>query len=96
MQINLPSMMAYLEDLSNLTFSDEEKKRLTDELQDILKIIDRITCLDTGGVSEYSHPLDSCNFLRNDEVRPSFDRNLILKNAPVKSDEFFIAPKTVE
>ena len=48
------------------------------------------------GVVERSHPFDNVNDFRDDEVRPSFDRALILQNAPFRNDEMIIAPKTVE
>jgi len=95
MQID-DKLIAYLEDLSCLTLSDDEKTRLTGDLQKILDYMARLGELDTNGVNERSHPFDDVNAFRNDEARASFDRPLILRNAPVKNDEFIIAPKTVE
>jgi aspartyl-tRNA(Asn)/glutamyl-tRNA(Gln) amidotransferase subunit C len=56
----------------------------------------RLGELNTDGVVERSHPFDNVNVFRDDEARPSFDRELILQNAPVRNDEMFIAPKTVD
>jgi len=95
MQID-DKLLAYLEDLSCLTLSANEKTKLTHDLQEILDYMARLGELDTNGVVERSHPFDNVNDFRNDEVRPSFDRALILKNAPVRNDEMIIAPKTVE
>jgi aspartyl/glutamyl-tRNA(Asn/Gln) amidotransferase C subunit len=95
MQID-DELISYLEDLSCLTLSDGEKTRLKGDLQEILDYMARLGELNTEGVSERSHPFDNVNVFRDDEVRPSFDRELILKNAAVKNDEMFIAPKTVE
>ena len=95
MQID-SSLIAYLEDLSCLTISDEEKLRLSAELEDILKSMSRLSELNTDGVSGRSHPFDDVNDFRADEVQDSFDRELILQNAPKRSDEFIIAPRTVE
>jgi len=95
MQID-DKLISYLEDLSCLTLSDGEKNRLTGDLQKILDYMARLGELDTVGVSERSHPFDNINAFRDDEVHPSFARELILKNAPVKSDEMIMAPKTVE
>jgi len=89
-------LISYLEELSCLMLSDSEKSRISGELQKILDYMARLEELDTSGVSERSHPFDNVNSFRNDEVRPSFARELILKNAPAKSDEMIIAPKTVE
>jgi aspartyl-tRNA(Asn)/glutamyl-tRNA(Gln) amidotransferase subunit C len=95
MQID-DKLITYLEDLSYLTLSDGEKSRLKDDLQKILAYMARLNELDTGGVPERSHPFDNVNVFRDDEVRPSFDRDLILQNAAAKNSEMFIAPKTVE
>ena len=95
MQID-DKLLEYLEDLSCLTFSADEKTKLAKDLQEILDYMARLSELDTNGVIERSHPFDNVNYFRDDMVRPSFDRELILKNAPVKNDETIIAPKTVE
>jgi aspartyl/glutamyl-tRNA(Asn/Gln) amidotransferase C subunit len=95
MQID-DKLLAYLEDLSCLTLSDSEKTKLTHDLQEILDYMARLGELNTDGVVERSHPFDNVNVFRDDEARPSFDRELILQNAPVRNDEMIIAPKTVE
>ena len=93
-------LISYLEDLSCLTFSDEEKSGLIENLQKTLNGLARLSELDTNGVPESASPWDTSNentnIFRDDDALPSFDRELILKNAPVKNEEFFIAPKTVE
>ena len=89
-------LISYLEDLSCLTLSESEKCRLKGDLQKILDYMARLGELDTTGVTERSHPFDNVNAFRDDEARPSFDRELILKNAPVKNNEMILAPKTVE
>jgi len=95
MQID-DKLLAYLEDLSCLTLSADEKTKLTHDLQEILDYMARLGEIDTNGVVERSHPFDNVNVFRGDEARPSFDRELILQNALVRNDETIIAPKTVE
>jgi aspartyl/glutamyl-tRNA(Asn/Gln) amidotransferase C subunit len=95
MQID-DKLLAYLEDLSCLTLSENEKIKLTHDLQEILDYMARLGELNTDGVVERSHPFDNVNVFRDDMVRPSFDRALILQNAPVRNDEMLIAPKTIE
>ena len=95
MQID-SKLIAYLEDLSCLALSDAEKNRLSGDLREILDYMARLGELDTKGVSERSHPFDNVNAFRDDEARASFERELILKNAPLRNDEFMLAPKTVE
>ena len=95
MQID-DKLISYLEDLSCLTLSNDEKKRITGDLLEILDYMARLGELNTEGVNERSHPFDDVNAFRDDQALPSFDRELILKNAPVRNAEFIIAPKTVE
>jgi len=94
MQID-SELLSYLEDLSCLALSEGEKTSLTGDLQKILDYMARLGELDTNGVPERSHPFDNVNAFRDDEARPSFERDLILKNAPARNSEFIIAPKTV-
>ena len=85
-----------LEDLSCLTLGADEKSRLKDELPDFLKALAKLNELDTVGAGECVNPLDNVNVFREDEAGPSFDRELILQNAALKTDEMIIAPKTVD
>ena len=88
-------LIKYLEDLSCLTLTDEEKGRLKGDLEEILDGMERLGELDTSGVAERSHPFDNINAFREDVVAESFERELILQNAPSRSDAMLIAPKTV-
>jgi len=93
MQID-DNLIPYLEDLSCFSLSDDEKKRFMGDLQKILNDINRLSDLNTDGIPECTQAIQS--ELRDDEVHPSLTRELILKNAQLKNDEYFIAPKTVE
>ena len=90
------ALISYLEELSCLTLAAGEKQRLAKDLEDILGGMARLGELDTTGVPARSHPFDHVNAFREDAVAPSFDRDLILRNAPVSGGGMFIAPKTVE
>jgi len=98
MQID-DKMISYLEDLSYITLSDSEKNRLAADFQKILNHIARLSELNTENAPHQdTNPWigNKVNVFRDDEVRPFIDRELILKNAPVRNEEFFIAPRTVE
>ena len=87
-------LIDYLEELSCLALSGEEKLRILGDLGKILRYMDRLSQLDTDGVPERSHPFDNVNAFRNDDAVESFDRELILKNAPDSEEGMFVAPKT--
>ena len=88
-------LITYLEDLSCLALTDDEKKRLKGDLNSILNSMAKLSELDTSGVDERSHPFDNTISFREDEVQASFDRELLLGNAPERNAEMFAAPKTV-
>ena len=89
-------LITYLEDLSFLTLSESERIRAAADLQNILNDISRIGELNTEGVTECTHSTNKVNVFRDDETGPPYDRELILKNAPFRNDEMFVAPKTVD
>ena len=89
-------MVDYISDLSRLRLPQEEKERMTGELQGILAYMDVLNTLDTSGVEPMSHVFPLKNVLRPDEVVPSGDRAALLANAPVPDEEAFLVPKAVE
>ena len=95
MQID-DKLIAYLEDLSSLSLSGDQKSRIAVDLKELLDYMQRLCELDTEGIAECSHPFDDVNVYREDEAGPSPDRALILQNAPVKNDRFIIAPKVFD
>ena len=90
------TLIHYLEELSCLALTADEKQRIAGDLNKVLGYMERLGDLDTDGIPERSHPFDHVNAFRKDEAGVSFDRNLILKNAPDRDGRMFIAPKAVE
>ena len=88
-------LIEYLEDLSFLSFSDDEKSRLKRDLKDILANMALLAEYDLENVPVCSHPFSNVNAFREDTPQESFDREQILKNAPDRDTESFIVPKTV-
>jgi aspartyl-tRNA(Asn)/glutamyl-tRNA(Gln) amidotransferase subunit C len=82
--------------LARLELSDEEKARLTTDLNGILLQFERLQELDTADVPPTSHSLPLANVFREDEVRPSLPRDEATRNAPEKRDGNFIVPQIVE
>jgi len=89
-------LIEYLEGLSCLALPDGEKSRMLEDLQALFSLVSILEKLPAEGAGESSNPIDTINVFRDDKVLPSFKRELILKNAPYKTDEMIIAPKTVE
>ena len=88
--------ITHLEDLSFLTLSKEERARIAVDLEAILDGMATLSMLDTTGVSQTGNIPKKENVLRADEIKTSFLRADILKNAPNSNNEYIVAPKTVE
>lgn len=82
--------------LARLKFSDEDAKKLESDMAGIIDFADRLNELDTNGVVPTAHAIPMQNAFRSDEIKPSFERREILKNAPDFDEEGFIVPKVVE
>lgn len=95
MQIT-PDLIKYLESLARITLSEDEEKKVGNELQDILTYIDMLNELDTDGVEAMSHCFPITNVMREDVVAESMTADEIVANAPESQDGCFVVPKTVE
>jgi aspartyl-tRNA(Asn)/glutamyl-tRNA(Gln) amidotransferase subunit C len=81
--------------LARLSFSEEEKHKLTAQLNEILRYMEQLNTLDTSDVEPLSHVIELQNVFRQDVLRPSLPREEALKNAPAHTEEFFKVPKVI-
>lgn len=80
--------------LSRLTLSDDEIENLG--MEGIIDFANTLDELNTEEVSPTNHILDIKNVFREDKIEKSFDRDVILKNAPKKQRGCVVVPQTVE
>jgi len=78
--------------LARLRLDDAEVERMAAELSGILDHIERIGELDLTGVPPTSHVVEVANALREDEPRPSLDREVALSQAPARTEDGFLVP----
>ena len=81
--------------LARLKLPEETTERLTGQMNDILTYMDKLGELDTSGVPPTNHALELTGAFREDEVRPSLERERGLANAPASDGESFVVPKVV-
>jgi aspartyl-tRNA(Asn)/glutamyl-tRNA(Gln) amidotransferase subunit C len=82
--------------LARLQLTDQELALYEKQLGAILDYIAKLEKLDVSGAEPLVHPAESSNVFRDDVPRTSLPRPEVLKNAPEKTDDFFIVPKVVE
>ena len=68
--------------LAKLQVTEEEVKRLVDELSQIVGYVDQLSSVDTTNVAPLDHVLDVTDALRDDIVISSLPRESALSNAP--------------
>ena len=78
--------------LGRLLLSEEELDKMTTQLGQILGYMDLLGEVDTDGVEPMAHALDVSDVFRDDQVRPSLDRDRALANAPNRDDECYRVP----
>lgn len=82
--------------LARLQLTPEELDRYQGQLGAILDYIAQLEKLDVAKVEPLTHAAEASNVFRDDEPRPSLPRPEALKNAPERTNDFFIVPKVVE
>ena len=78
--------------LARLALTEEELERLGGQLEAILDAVSKVSELDLADVPPTAHPLDLVNVLASDEPRPSLERDVALRNAPLAEDGAFRVP----
>lgn len=82
--------------LSHLSFSDQERKEIKADLQEMISFIEKLNEVNTEGVTPLLHMSSNVNILRDDIVQRSVSREEALKNAPDTDGTFFKVPKVIK
>lgn len=86
----------YIAKLANLPVSDEEAKKLSTDLSDTLKFINKVKQVDTKGIEPTSNVTGLENVFREDKVLPSLTQEEALSGAPVKYKGYFKVKAVLE
>ncbi len=78
--------------LGRLLLSDEELRKMTDQLGRILGYMDLLAEVDTEQVEPMAHALNVSDVFRGDKVRPGLERKEALANAPSHDGECYLVP----
>lgn len=86
----------YVANLARLNVSEQEAEKLAVEMGSIIDFADMLSEVDTNGIEPTNHAMKMENVFREDVITGSYDRDLILKNAPSKEAGCYSVPKVVE
>lgn len=82
----------HIADLSMLNLSEGEINGYTKDMQEIVEFANQINELNTDGIDISAFATDAYNVFRKDEIKESFNRDLLLKNAPSSNGEAYSLP----
>lgn len=86
----------HIANLSMLNLSDEEIEKYTKDMEQIVGFANKINEIDTSSTEISAFSNDNVNVFRKDEVRDSFDRELLLSNAPSSNGEAYSIPNVMD
>ncbi len=82
--------------LARLGLTDEEITELEGQLNHILEQFAVLSELDTESSAPTARVVELENVLRDDVVRPGFERETALANAPERTEEHFVVPAVLD
>ena len=88
--------VSYVAHLARMHLTEAEKAKISAQLKDILTYVAKLNELDVSQVEPTAHATPLSNVFRQDEVKPSIDRDKVLQNAPEQARDLFIVPKIIE
>ncbi|GAK10379.1 Asp-tRNA(Asn)/Glu-tRNA(Gln) amidotransferase subunit GatC [Geomicrobium sp. JCM 19038] len=86
----------HVADLARLSFTEAEIEEFTNQMSKVIDYAEVLNELDTENVEPTTHVMDVRNVLREDNVKPSLQREEALKNAPKQKDGQFEVPSVLD
>jgi len=87
----------YLLNLAKLEISDDEKQGLKNDLENILKYVEKLSEVNADNILPMTGGTFNINEYRKDNFENiNFDRDKILESAPKRENDMFEVPKIFE
>ena len=95
MSIDLKTIK-HISKLSRISVDEQKGIKLVDDLNSILKFIEKLNELKTDNVQPLASVAETTLKLRSDEVKSNNIREEIIKNSPQDNEDYFVVPKVIE
>ncbi len=86
----------YVAELARIKLTQDEIKTFESQLVHVLEHVAKLNEVDVDSVEPMAHSFPIYNVFREDEIRESLDREVVLSNAPHQAQGLFIVTKVVE
>ncbi len=95
MKIDL-DLIAKLENLARLELTEDERKVLRKDLQEMIAMVSKLEELDLADVEPLRHVTEVTNVLREDKVEGQLNQEKVFLNAPDREGSYFRVPKVID
>ena len=86
------SEVRHVAKLAKLSFADHEILHFTEQMSDIIDMVEQLKEVDTAGVEVTTHGYSLVNVLREDVPVKGTDRDLLMRNVKTSEDGFIQVP----
>lgn len=83
-------------ELARLELTQEEKQEFTQQLEDIIRYVEKINELDTANVKPVDHIVPLSNVFREDMAKQSLPVEEVERIAPQFEKSHFVVPRIIE
>ncbi len=83
-------------DLGRIHVSEDQIPHFQAELNDIFRMIETVRSVNTDDIEPMPNPHDGVQRLRADEPGDCGNRSENMKNAPEKTEGYFLVPQVIE
>jgi aspartyl-tRNA(Asn)/glutamyl-tRNA(Gln) amidotransferase subunit C len=94
MQIS-EEVVDHIAHLARLEFTGDSKKSIQQDMENIVRFMDKLSEVETGDVEPLIFMSDEVNVLRDDVAVVSITQKEALKNAPKHDSDYFRIPKVL-
>jgi aspartyl-tRNA(Asn)/glutamyl-tRNA(Gln) amidotransferase subunit C len=81
--------------LARLEFIGEDKEEIKQDMDKIIRFMDKLNSINTDGVEPLIFISDAVNVLREDVAEITISKEEALKNAPKRDSDYFRIPKVL-
>ena len=82
--------------LAKLEFDEKSREKMKEDLEKIIRFIDKLSEIDTDGVEPLIYLSEEVSVLREDEIKGVISQVEALKNAPEKDSDYFKVPTVLK
>jgi len=86
----------YIATLSRLHVDESDVHDLSEDLSNILKLVEQMNSVDTSNIEPMAHPMELGQRLRDDRVTEQDNHELYQSIAPQTENDLYLVPKVIE